>query len=144
MATKYNDNPVNRMFTRAHTVTLNFPHASSGLNNSIHFYEQNVIEQADGTEVVLPDTVGQAFIDAPPESMGTEFQVWDLEAEEPIEGVTATYGELATLLYSLYFHAAQKRDEFVASEQLEEVPEVFENMDAGMGPLEPPPEETGP
>lgn len=128
--TKYNDNPVNRMFTRAHTVTLNFPHASAGLSNSIHFYEQNVIEQADGTEVVLPDTVGQAFIDAPPEVMGTEFQVWDLVAEEPIEGATATYGQLATLLYSLYFHAAEKRDAERAAEATAE-PEGTE-FDAGM------------
>lgn len=131
--TKYNDNPVSRMYTRAHTVTLNFPHPSSGLSNSVHFYEQNVIEKADGTEVVLPDTVGQAFVEAPMEAMATEFQVWDLLTEEPIEGVTATYGELATLLYSLYFHAAENRDLQVANENMAEVPEVFENMDAGMG-----------
>lgn len=129
---KYNENSVNRMYTRAHTITLNFPHPSTGLSNSIHFYEQNVIEQADGTEIPLPDTIGQAHIDAPLEVMGTEFPLWDLLTEEPIEGATATYGQLATLLYSLYFHAAEKRDEREAAEQLEEMPEVFEGLDAGM------------
>ncbi len=129
--TKYNDTNVNRMYTRAHTITLNFPHPSMGLSNSIHFYEQNVIEQADGTEIPLPDTVGQADVEAPMEAMATEFPLWDLEIEEPIEGATATYGQLATLLYSLYFHAAQKRDERVAGESMEEMPEFTEN-DAGM------------
>jgi hypothetical protein len=135
MATKYNDRPVNRMYTRAHTITLNFPHPSTGLANSIHFYEQNVIEKADGTEVVLPDTVGQAHIDAPMEVMSTEFPLWDMATEEPIDGAVATYGELATLLYSLYFHAAEKRDERVEAENMEEVPESFEGLDAGMGDL---------
>jgi hypothetical protein len=131
--TKYNDTPVNRMYTRAHTITLNFPHPSTGLSNSIHFYEQNVIEQADGTEIPLPDTVGQADVEAPMEAMGTEFPLWDLLTEEPLEGATATYGQLATLLYSLYFHAAEKRDEREAAESMGEMPEVFEGMDAGMG-----------
>ncbi len=129
--TKYNDTNVNRMYTRAHTITLNFPHPSMGLSNSIHFYEQNVIEQEDGTEIPLPDTVGQADIDAPMEVMGTEFPLWDLISEEPIEGATATYGQLATLLYSLYFHAAEKRDARVAGEYMEEMPEFIES-DAGM------------
>lgn len=133
MATKYNDTNVNRMYTRAHTITLNFPHPSTGLSNSIHFYEQNVIEQADGTEIPLPDTVGQADLEAPMEAMGTEFPLWDLLTEEPVEGATATYGQLATLLYSLYFHAAEKRDERVAAETMEEMPDVFEGADAGMG-----------
>jgi hypothetical protein len=138
MATKYNESNVNRMYTRAHTITLNFPHPSTGLTNSIHFYEQNVIELADGTEVVLPDTVDQADVEAPMEAMGTEFPLWDLLTEEPIEGATATYGQLATLLYSLYFHAAEKRDERRAAETSGEVPFVTEGLDAGMDmPLEP-------
>lgn len=131
---KYNDNPVNRMYTRAHTVTLNFPHPSLGLPSSIHFYEQNVIEQADGTEIPLPDTIGQANIDAPPEVMGTVFQLRDLITEEPIEGATATYGEVATLLYSLYFHAAEQRDIRNAEEAANNVYEEGVIADAGMGP----------
>jgi len=132
--TKYNDTNVNRMYTRAHTITLNFPHPSSGLNNSIHFYEQNVIEQADGTEIPLPDTVGQADLEAPMELMATEFPLWDLLTEEPIEGATATYGELATLLYSLYFHAAEQRDIRLAEEAANNVFEEGIEADAGMGP----------
>lgn len=132
--TKYNDRPVNRMFARAHTITVNFPHASQGLNPSIHFYEQNVIEDAEGNEHVLPDTVSQAGLEVAPESFGTTFQLRDLITEEDIPGATATYGEFATMLYSLYFHAAQERDEQVAAEAAANVLVEGEPVDAGMGP----------
>lgn len=131
MATKYNDNPVNRMYTRAHTVTVNFPHENEGLPPSIHFYEHNVIEKTDGTEQPLPETTGQAHLEVPPETMATEFPLWDMVAEEPIEGATGTYGQLATLLYSLYFHVAEKRDAWVAEEQAKVAGDTHDN-DAGM------------
>lgn len=132
--TKYNDRPVNRMFARAHTITVNFPHESLGLPPSIHFYEQNVIEDAEGNEYVLPETVSQADLEVPPESLGTSFQLRDLITEEDIPGATATYSEFATMLYSLYFHVAQDRDARVEEAAAVEMPEVFEGMDAGMGP----------
>lgn len=133
--TKYNERPLNRMYARAHTITFNFPHESVGLPPSVHFYEHNVIEDLDGNEHALPETVSQADLDVPPETFGTSFGLRNLATEEEIPGATATYGEVATLLYSLYFHVAALRDERVAAEYLEEVPEVFEGLDAGMGEM---------
>lgn len=131
---KYNDRPVNRMFARAHTITINFPHYSQGLPPSIHFYEQNVIEDSEGNEVALPETVSQADLEVPPESLMNSFQLRDLLTEEEIPGATATYGEVATLMYSLYFHAANKRDERVALEAADVSEEEAVPRDAGMGP----------
>lgn len=133
--TKYNERPVNRMYARAHTITFNFPHETEGLPPSVHFYEHNVIEDAEGVEYPLPETISQADLDVPPETFGTLFNLRDMASEEEIPGATASYGEVANMLYSLYFHVANLRDERLAAQFLEEMPEVMEGLDAGMGEM---------
>jgi len=129
---KYNDTNVNRMYTRAHTITFNFPHESTQLPPSVHFYEHNVIEDALGNEHALPETIGQADLEVPMETMRTSFGLRDLLTEEPIDGASATYGEVATLLYSLYFHVAELRDQRLAALQAAAGEEPTEPLESGM------------
>ncbi len=95
---------------RASVVTITFPHASLQMPTEVSFLEEDVVT-VDGVESVLDGTAGRAWDIFTPERAGETFKLYDMISEEEIEGATATYGQLATLLYSLYFHVSEITDE---------------------------------
>lgn len=137
MSNRYNERSAT-LYNRAHTITINNPHHTTGLNPSMHFYEQLVSVNDDGSFTVIPDTIGQANLEGEPSDYSAmAIPVLDMTTRAP-SGKTFTMQEFASMVYSLYLHAAQKRDERVAAENeaIEGLPDSTEIglLDAGMGP----------
>lgn len=124
------------LYNRAHTITINNPHSNQGLNPSIHFYEQLVCINDDGSFTVIPDTIGQANLEADPARFSeTSIPMIDMNTRADT-GKTFTVQDFASMVYSLYAYAAQKRDEDEAArmEAMTETPDgqTLGPVDAGM------------
>ena len=110
MTKRYNERSAT-IYNRAHTITINNPHRSTGLNPSIHFYEQFVAVNPDGSTDAMPETVGQADLDGEPADYATmQVPMFDL-ATQKATGKTFTMQEFASMVFSLYFYATEKRDQ---------------------------------
>lgn len=134
MSERYNERNAT-LYNRAHTITINNPHHTEGLNPSIHFYEQLVSVNEDGSTTVIPHTIGQADLDGnPSEWAAMAVPMLDMNTRADT-GKTFTIQDFAVMVYSLYAYAAQKRDEYVAAEMaaMAEIPEGAElgPFDAG-------------
>lgn len=134
MSERYNERSAT-LYNRAHTITINNPHSTEGLNPSIHFYEQLVSLNGDGSTTVIPHTIGQADLDGnPSEWAAMSVPMLDMNTRAST-GKTFTIQDFASMVYSLYAHAAQKRDEEAAAEMaaMAEIPEgaMLGPFDAG-------------
>jgi hypothetical protein len=142
MSDRYNERSAT-LYNRAHTITINNPHHTEGLNPSIHFYEQLVSVNDDGSFTVIPHTIGQANLDGnPSEWVTTAVPMLDMGTRAST-GKTFTIQDFASMVYSLYAYAAQVRDEEVAAEMaaMEEVEEGSELGPFDAGNVKPEPAE---
>lgn len=137
MSAKYKERSAT-LYNRAHTITINNPHSDEGLNPSIHFYEQLVCINDDGSFTVIPDTIGQANLAFDPARYSeTSIPMIDMNTRAST-GKTFTVQDFASMVHSLYAYAAQKRDEEEAAQMaaMAEAPDgaMLGPFDAGMEP----------
>lgn len=95
-----------KVYTRASDILINNPLPESGLVPQIRFNEEFVVTR--GEESIPQGPSGACFLQLTPETAGTEFNLLHPVTDEVIG--TATYQDLQVLLYSLYLHAAELRD----------------------------------
>lgn len=94
-----------RTYTRSHKATILNPLYGP---KSIRYDEERVTEVSTDGEIKLEK---EGYVGSITESMditnaATEFDLYNPVSGEPL-GTTATYADLQTLLYSLYFHLSE-------------------------------------
>jgi len=92
-------------FDRARTITIDNP---NGLPPQITFVEER-IRREDGKDDVNLGQVGKLSKQFLPENALTSFPLKN-PLDGSLLGVSATYQDLQVMLYSLYFHLAEERD----------------------------------
>lgn len=101
----------NNQWQRASRIVIENPLPNDGLPG-IAFMEEIVVQLEDGSFAKRPvGVVGEALINAGEFSNISEVvQLLDPVTGEPIEGATITYGQIQSVIYSIYLHVARKRD----------------------------------
>jgi hypothetical protein len=96
-----------KVYVRVSDIMINNPHENSGLAPSIRFNEEYAVLDPNG-EVHPQGYSGHCIKEMAREDAATEFNLLD-----PNTGTVlgkATFGELQLMLFSLYFHVAEERD----------------------------------
>lgn len=97
-----------KVYVRVSDIMINHPVEGSGLLPNIRFNEQYAVVDAVTGEVIPQGPAGQCGMDFGPENSATPFDLLHPETGEVIG--SATYQDLQLMLFSMYFHAANLRD----------------------------------
>jgi len=110
----YNERQAN-VYRRAASIVINNPLPATGLPPDMRFIEQDAIIEPDGSLTPLASEIeGYCGLTLTDESRGVTFPLLHPETGDPLG--ESTYEEVATILYSLYAHAADLRDSRVPAE----------------------------
>ena len=96
------------VYTRASDIIINNPLSSSGLSPAIRFNEERAVVGPDGVPVSMSGLVGVCGMDLTPDNGNNTFPLRNPETDEVIG--ESSYLDVYVLLYSLYAHAAELRD----------------------------------
>ena len=117
------------VYTRASDIMINNPLPSSGLSPQIRFNEERAVKDPDGTLRQIGGMIGQCGLEMTAENATTPFPL--MHPELNVQIGEATYQDLQVLLYSLYIHATELRDNAPADEPIP-LPEGVESaLDMG-------------
>ena len=97
-----------QVYTRAGSIVINNPLPEQGLPPDITFFEQEVLQNADGTNTILGQGERGCNITLDPASVNESFDLIHPETGAVVGSMT--YGEVQMMLFSLYFHATHLRD----------------------------------
>lgn len=96
------------VYTRASDIMITNPLPSAGLPPQIRFNEERAVKQPDGELVSLGGFSGVCQLALTPDTASTSFDLLHPETNAVLG--SATYQDLQVMLYSLYIHAADLRD----------------------------------
>ena len=113
------------VYTRASDIIINNPLPSSGLNPQIRFNEERAVKDPDGTLRQIGGMIGQCGIEMTADIATASFPLVHPELDVVLG--EATYQDLQVMLYSLYLHATDLRDNAPADEAIP-LPEGVESV----------------
>lgn len=102
------------VYTRASDIIINNPLPSSGLVPHIRFNEELAVKEPDGTLRQMNGYVGMCLLEMTNDNATDPFPL--IHPEMGVEIGEATYQDLQVMLYSLYRHATDLRDNPLVSE----------------------------
>lgn len=102
------------VYTRASDIVINNPLPSSGVAPNIRFNEELAVKEPDGTVRQMNGYAGMCSLEMTDDNATASFPL--IHPELDVEIGEATYQDLQVMLYSLYIHVTDLRDNPPVSE----------------------------